>query len=485
MLQKEFDDNDWLQLYWQNHIQECLDDVGKCEQPFQAGASSTKVSDNIMGHTFYEWIPSDSEAVYYKLAYHCEQYGQYARCLRIESSMCVPEICDLLKNCELRTLVFNFFLRSKEVDALCELLKQNARSLRSLTLCVCNLSSGDLKRIYNSLYLSSIQSHLLEDLNFSAAMFKKPTEFTSFLRGQFLRSICFSSINADRNFAKNVFTILLKNSSPVSVLDLSRNMISGWLSDLSQNKRRSLSSLRALKLRGACLNSSDISDLKYAMSFIPNLESLDLSENDIKDEGIKILASCITDMAERNCFLKHLVLDHCRFTHAGCIPLLLTLSSLEKPVIALSVADNELGWGIAEPLARLINKSLVNLEIPDIRLPPLGFDVLSREINDNLKLETINLSNNFGGSAVCELTLKLLSNAPKLRAIKIVDNDILPNAIKDLCSSLKKTKGNLSKVDITGERFKKPFLNLLESHPQFESPSVMIESDSDYYSSDD
>lgn len=122
--------------------------------------------------------------------------------------------------------------------------------------------------------------------------------------------------------------------------------------------------------RGNNLNKDDVDGLRYAFIHMPKLEVLDMSDNPIEDDGIRLVEFSISTYAlsiisTRFNILSHqcirslipyfieasekctpfvdLMLESCELSCDGVTLLIDTLSTLKRPLKSLSVADNDLG----------------------------------------------------------------------------------------------------------------------------------------------
>ncbi|CAM8891300.1 unnamed protein product [Rhodiola kirilowii] len=472
--------DDWQQAYWQRHLQECINLA--TEQVFQSSykghLSQVPMPSKLLDLIGYKGAPSPSISKFMMVSHHCQQYGQYARCLRIRNVICIPELCDLLKTTELKGLILRRIRAYDEVVALCGLLKQNIKSLISLHFVDSALSSSDTECICLSLCSKELGRHLLQHITVANSCFPNPDGFEPFLfLGRSLRSISISNTRISQDFAERLFNILLDTSSSVEDLNLSENGISGWFSKLKQRTPKdSLKSLRKLSLRGNNMQKMDIDDLKFSLNFLPNLDMLDLKDNPIGDEGIGSLISCISEMAERSCFLKHLKLDNCLLSSDGAAHLLETLSSMKNQLLSLSIADNNLGSQIAAPLSRFLSTSILDLNIELIGLGAFGFEILGREIKDELQLKRINISRNRGKSATAKIILKLISQAPELHTIEAAQNLMPPDSTLKVCSTLLMKTGNIEMVDLDGNIYDPSFDALGKDFKLKGKPQVMLPS---------
>ncbi|KAH9785019.1 RNI-like superfamily protein [Citrus sinensis] len=290
---------DWQQRYWEAHVQGCLDEAAELVvlPSFRGLISDINISDTILNYIGYEQQMNHLACDYSKLSYHCQQFGHYARCLRLQNALCVEETC--------------FFLVSAIIEG-----EQVAKL---------GTTVDQIRRTF--------------------------VELVSFLSsGRSLCSLKLRHCHLDRDFGRMVFSSLLEASSSLSILDLSGNSIGGWLSKydrsgplFSLGAGKSLQSLRLLNLRGNNLCKADARDLGSALVHIPNLEILDISDNTIEDDGIRSLIPYFVQASERCNPLVELYLENCELSGRGVSQLLDTLSTLRRPPTSLSIADNNLG----------------------------------------------------------------------------------------------------------------------------------------------
>ncbi|KAI8523158.1 hypothetical protein RHMOL_Rhmol13G0051900 [Rhododendron molle] len=246
------------------------------------------------------------------------------------------------------------------VEGLCKLLNQNRETLKSLEFVHCKLSSTIVDTICDSLYLKDLHTHTVERFSIKTSSFLETNQFplpvglASFLSSaRSLSSLRLSDNHLGQNFAKMVFSTLIDAASSISVLDLSENNISGWLShfrwrssscsQMSSGIGNSLQSLHLLNLRGNNLRKDDAACLKNALVHMPNLENLDISDNPLEDDGIMILIPYFVEMSEKHSPIKDLKVESCELSCGGVSQLLSVLSTLTGPLNSLSIGGNDLG----------------------------------------------------------------------------------------------------------------------------------------------
>ncbi|XP_062148827.1 uncharacterized protein LOC133857575 [Alnus glutinosa] len=425
---------DWQQMYWEAHLQNCLDEAAEIAliPCFNGCIGDIQISDTILKCIGCDGQTNPLTSEYSKLSDHCQHFGCYTRCLRLQNILCTTETCHLLRNCKLRSLVLRLIRSKDHIDGICKLLNQNTETLTSLEFIHCKLSSDSL-----------------------------PVGLESFLSsGRSLCSLKLSDNQLGRNFANIVFCTLLDVSSSISVLDISENNISGWLSNINRRSSsgpsssfgigKSLQSLRVLNLRGCNLRKDDMACLRYALVQMPNLEILDISDNFIEDEGIRSLIPHFIEDFERRSSLADLNLENCELSCDGVTELLNTLSTFKGPLKSLSLADNFLGSQVAVALGRFLHTSIEILNVGGIGLGSSGFRELQEGIMEELKLVKINISKNHGGIETAKFLSKLVSLAPELTEVNAASNFMPMESLTLICSALKVAKGNLELLDLSG-----------------------------------
>ncbi|KAK9944911.1 hypothetical protein M0R45_010453 [Rubus argutus] len=458
---------DWQQTYWETHLQNCLDEVAEIASlpSFNGCLGEIKISDSLLELIGSEGDMATLTCGYSKLYHHCQHFGYFARCLRLQNVLCDAEISHLLRNSKLQSLELRWIRSKEHIAGLCKLLNQNSESLTSLEFIHCMLSSASITAICCSLPTESLQTHGIKNFSINTTNFvatnSVPLELVSFLSSRrSLYSLKLSDNHLGQNFAKVVFSTLLNASSSLSILDLSENNISGWLSQLygrSQSNPstplgvgKSLQSLRVLNLRGNNLNKDDADDLRCALVHMPNLEVLDMSDNPIEDDGIRSLIPYFVEASEKCTPFADLMLEKCELSCHGVTQLIKTLSSLSRPLKSLSVADNNLGSQVAAALGELLCTSIQVLNIGGVGFGSSGFRALQEELTKELKLVEINISENRGGIETAKFLSKLMSKAPELVTVNASYNLMPIESLTILCSAIKAAKGTLGLLDLSG-----------------------------------
>ncbi|XP_056845944.1 uncharacterized protein LOC108806476 isoform X3 [Raphanus sativus] len=429
---------------------------------FTGRISSIHVSDKILRYVCHEEHTNCQKCVCTELSFHFHTFSPYLRSLRLLNVLCVAETSELLRASKLQTLVLRWIRSEKHVEPLCKLLSQSRETLSSLEFIHCKLSSSFISAICASLleqdiHTTGIQRFCIKASSFVIDPLAAPPAFVSLLNSvRSLQSLHFCDSQLDRHIARMIFSTLLDSSSGLSSLDLSENNLSGWLSTFSSrsiigslSSGKSLQSLCKLNLRGNELNKYDAENLAHALLHMPGLESLDLSGNPIEDSGIRSLISYFKKNPDSP--LADLNLENCELSCCGVIEFLDTLSTVEKPLKFLSVADNALGSEVAEAIINSWTVSIESLDISSIGLGHVGFLELGKRLVKRVeKLMSINISKNRGGLETARFLSKLITLAPKLVSIDASYNLMPPESLLILCDSLRSAKGDLERLDMTG-----------------------------------
>ncbi|KAI3461017.1 hypothetical protein Pfo_017680 [Paulownia fortunei] len=457
--------DDWQQMYWEAHLQDCVDAVAETAllPSYDGSIGEIQIPDGIL-----EYIGCKGHLIkltydYLKFSYHCRQFGVYARQLRLPNALCVAETSDLLQSSKLGGLELQWIKSNDHVEGLCKLLNQNSETLKSIDFIHCKLSPTFINAICDSLRMKGLQAHGVEHFSIKRSSFLQtdsspiPVGLTSFLTsGRSLHSLTLCDDQVGRNFARVIFNSLLDASASISMLDLSDNNISGFLSQFrwrssscSLGMGKSLQSLRVLNLRFCNLIRDDADCLKQALVHMPNLENLDLSENSIED-GIRSLITYFTEISGRDLPFADLKLENCELTCNQVIELLGVLSTMKKPLNVLSIKGNRLGSNIGAPLGKFLCTGICFLDFEDIGLGSSGFLEAVEEISEELKIAYINISNNQGGIEAAKFISSLVSHAHKIVAIDARYNLMPLESLSVISSGLRASKGKLEHLDLAG-----------------------------------
>ncbi|XP_037378660.1 NACHT, LRR and PYD domains-containing protein 14 isoform X2 [Talpa occidentalis] len=173
---------------------------------------------------------------------------------------------------------------------------------------------------------------------------------------------------------------LLRNKSMMH-LDLGSNLLQDdgvkLLCDIFQHR---CCNLQDLELTNCCLTSACCLDLASAILNNPNLCSLELGNNCLQDDGVKILTEALS---HPNCNIERLGLEFCGLTSLSCQNLASTLSSNQR-LVRINLTKNTLG---CEGIMKLCEV----LKSPDCKLQVLGlckeeFDAKAQKLLENVRV---------------------------------------------------------------------------------------------------
>ncbi|KAL5224660.1 hypothetical protein ABZP36_011299 [Zizania latifolia] len=457
---------DWQQKYWEKHLQECLDEAVESAllPSFYGNIDELTISAKIMGYILHsEDIPQH----YSKLSYHCSKFGCYARCLRLQSVLCTAEISALLKCSKLETLMFVRIISELEASGVCMLLSCHAETLLSIEFIHCKLSPAVMDRICNSACQKEPLNHGIQNFSIkSSSICEKSNPLTisagllDFLSlGKSLRLLSLSDTKMQPSFAKLIVHTLLESSSGIQTLEITENNIAGWLKTVEKRSvcfssalesNICLNSLTVLNLRGNNLSNGDIEDLCNVLVKMPDLRDLDISDNPIKDEGIRLLICFISRTFQKEKSLWKFRAENCDLSNIGVTELLKCLSSVSKPLNLLSIADNHLGSSFAAALAEFLGSGVRELNVEDIGLGPLGFQILEEALPSEVALSHINVSKNRGGIRAAHFVSRLIRQAPGLLSVNAGSNLLPPESLEIICNALKPNTCDLERLNLMG-----------------------------------
>ncbi|CAL9146494.1 uncharacterized protein LOC103988799 isoform X1 [Musa acuminata AAA Group] len=455
---------DWQQLYWEKHLQNCLDEAAETAllPSFDGYISDLTISDNIMdviGHS------GGTFCTCMNLSFHCNKFGQYIRYLRLQNVLCVAETCELLRDCKLQGLVFRRIISKNQVNGVCMHLNQHRQTLHSLEFIYSQIPPAMIDQIFGSIHRRDVsQTHGVRELHvkssriFDSKLSTIPAGLLSFISsGRDLRTVCFCDSKLLPKCAKMIFDVLLGSSSDVVTLEISENNLAGWLSMVDRKPLEfallvesnvSLRSLRKLSLRGNNFQKEDAEDLHNILVHMPVLSSLDISDNAIMDDGIRSLIPYFVWAVEKSYPLSDIKLNNCNLSCTGVAELLRSLPTLKG---SFSVAENNLGSSIAAPLAKFLASSSVRkLNIEDVELGTLGFQQLEDQIPKKMALQSINISKNRGGLRAAYFIVKLLMYSPSIAYINAGGNLMPPESSEVIYGALKQSQGKLETLDLGG-----------------------------------
>uniref|UniRef100_UPI0037E993A1 NACHT, LRR and PYD domains-containing protein 14-like n=1 Tax=Semicossyphus pulcher TaxID=241346 RepID=UPI0037E993A1 len=200
--------------------------------------------------------------------------------------------------------------------------------------------------------------------------------------------------------------VLSTRESYLRDLDLGYNSISdSGVETLAEGLSNEDSRLKTLRLKGCGVSSQACKYLTKALKESQKLTELDLSNNDIGNEGVQHLA---IGLRSPECRLETLRLSQCNIEHTGCFYLASALQRNPGHVKVLDLSINMIGDKGANELFKKVDVT----QMTKLEMYHCGLTVLScGRIGEALKFESsslveLNLSNNsledVGFALICE-----------------------------------------------------------------------------------
>uniref|UniRef100_A0A674B3M2 B30.2/SPRY domain-containing protein n=1 Tax=Salmo trutta TaxID=8032 RepID=A0A674B3M2_SALTR len=249
------------------------------------------------------------------------------------------------------------------------------------------------------------------------------------------RAVLLSGCGVTKKGCASLVSALESNPSHLRELDLSNN-------DLKDSGVKLLSAvlgnphckLETLRLSGCGVTEEGCDSLVSALRSNPShLRELDLSNNDLKDSGVKLLSN---GLGNPHCKLETLRLSGCGVTEEGCASLVSALRSNPSHLRELDLSNND--------------------------LKDSGVKLLSAVLgNPHCKLETLRLSGCLVTEEGCDsLVSALRSNPSHLRELDLSYNHPGDSGVRLLSAGLEDPHCRLEKLNVEhgGENTMKPGL---------------------------
>ncbi|XP_077071165.1 uncharacterized protein LOC143723099 isoform X3 [Siphateles boraxobius] len=344
-------------------------------------------------------------------------------------------------------------ITESEMKQLSALLEHPQCKLEKLRLRSCHISDGGCADLSSA--LRSNPSHLRElDLSQNNITESGVMQISDLLEHPQckleklgLRSCCIS----DRGCA--VLRSALRSNPSLRELDLSGNNIKELgVKMLSYLLADPQCKLEKLGLRSCDISDGGCADLSSALrSNLSHLRELDLSENDITESGIKQLSAL---MEHPQCKLEKLELRSCDISNGGCADLSSALRSNLSHLRELDLSENHFGNSGIKQLSALMEHpqfKLEKLELRSCRISDRGCAVLSSALRSNPShLRELDLSkNNITESGAKQLSSLLKHPLCKLEKLGLRSCGISDGGCADLSSALRSNPSHLRELDLS------------------------------------
>ncbi|XP_063814097.1 NACHT, LRR and PYD domains-containing protein 3-like [Pseudophryne corroboree] len=205
--------------------------------------------------------------------------------------------------------------------------------------------------------------------------------------------------------------------------------------------------MRKLTLQRCGLTSSSCDDLRSVLITCPYLMTLDLSENNLGDIGIKLLCE---GLRHRDCYLRVLRLQACGLT-SSCCDYLRSIITTHRFLITLDLSRNNLRDSGVKVLCGLgcQPSTLQELMLQDCNLTSSCCDDLCSVLTTNRSLMTLDLSDNHLQDAGVKLLCDGLRHpACTLQELRLQMCGLTSSCCEDLHSVISKHQ-SLTTLDLT------------------------------------
>ncbi|XP_036448013.1 NACHT, LRR and PYD domains-containing protein 12-like isoform X2 [Colossoma macropomum] len=357
----------------------------------------------------------------------------------LASNSCATRVLDLSYN----------DLQDKGVKQLCSGLKNPLCLLETLKLQFCGIRRDGCSALVSA--LKSNPSHLRElDLSYNPTGNDALTELLAFLPDCRLETLRISGCSMTKEGC--VFLESAINAKPCHLrnLDLSVNRIgdlgAGVFSALLSNDNCKIEYLRLEKCNITWKSCKILEGASTSVSCC--LKELDLSDNDLQDTGVKLLAYDL-----KKCKLQKLRLSNCRFTEKGFSALASALKSSPTCLKELDVSVNfPSSKGMRELLSALQQQTcaLQTLCVDTCSLDSEICTSFSTTLTQNSSLRELSLSsNNIGDEGVRSLFIGLQSGLSPLKILRLSDCSLTESSCEILASTLSSNTTGLTELDLS------------------------------------
>ncbi|EDL24221.1 NACHT, LRR and PYD domains-containing protein 4A [Mus musculus] len=294
---------------------------------------------------------------------------------------------ELIQNCNLQHLNLSLTILShSDVKLLCDVLSQAECNIEELVVAACSISSDDCK-VFASVLISN---KTLKHLNLASNTLDKGI-------ASLCKSLCHPDCILEHLVLANCslnekcwdyLSEVLRRNKTLSHLDISSNDLKDeGLKVLCRALTLPDSVLKSLSLRHCLITISGCQDLAEVLRNNQNLVSLQVSNNKLEDTGVKLLCDAIK---HPNCHLEDLGLEACELTGACCEDLASTFTQC-KTLWAMNLLKNALDYNGLVVLCEALKQQtcatyVLGLQITDFDTETQAFLVAEQEKNPCLRI---------------------------------------------------------------------------------------------------
>uniref|UniRef100_A0A8C7HP35 NACHT, LRR and PYD domains-containing protein 12-like n=1 Tax=Oncorhynchus kisutch TaxID=8019 RepID=A0A8C7HP35_ONCKI len=267
------------------------------------------------------------------------------------------------------------------------------------------------------------------------------------------RAVLLSDCGVTEEGCASLVSTLESNPSHLRELDLSNNDLKdSGVKLLSAGLGNPHCKLETLRLSGCLVTEEGCASLVSALRSNPShLRELDLSNNDLKDSGVKLLSA---GLGNPHCKLETLRLTGCKLTDTSCKVLASVLSSNPSHLRELDLSNNDL----KDSGVKLLSAGLGNphCKLETLRLSRCGVteegcaSLVSAQRSNPSHLRELDLSNNDLKDSGVELLSAGLGNPHcKLETLRLSGCLVTEEGCASLVSALRSNPSHLRELDLS------------------------------------
>ncbi|XP_059816158.1 NACHT, LRR and PYD domains-containing protein 12-like [Hypanus sabinus] len=229
----------------------------------------------------------------------------------------------------------------------------------------------------------------------------------------------------------------LSTNPSLTELDLSYNELGdSGVKLVSAALRNPECKIQKLEIDKVGLTDSGVEDLASALSTNPSLIELSLSSNELGDSGVKLVSAALKNP---ECKIQKLELNHVGLTDSGAVDLVSTLRT-NRLLTELNVSENELrdsGVKLVSAALRNPECKMQTLGLRDVGLTDSGAEDLVSALSTNPSLTELDLSDNKLGDSGVKLVSADLGNPEcKIQKLELKKVGLTDSGAEHLVSAL-------------------------------------------------
>ncbi|XP_044524359.1 NACHT, LRR and PYD domains-containing protein 14-like [Gracilinanus agilis] len=377
--------------------------------------------------------------------------------LRVKQTAFVPFACGdfplaLTGHQHLTWLDLNLQLGDDGMKLLCEALRHPQCNLQYLRLRSCALTEACCPDLALALTCNQSLSHL--DMGGNQLLDRGVQVLCEALSQPKcrLQSLLLPACGLTAGVCQDLSAALTSNRSLTRLCLASNSLRDDGLKVLSTALKNPECPLQRLALWSCELTAEGCQALSAALHSNKNLTHLDLGENDLRDDGMKLLCEALR---QPQCPLQALDMLVCFLTEACCQDL----------------SD-----------ALILNQSLRSLNLGHNALRDEGVKLLCKALrHPNCPLQRIGLERCQLNTACCQDLSSVLLCNPRLKSLNLAQNALWDEGVRILCEALEKPECSLQILSLWKEAFSSSAQQMLKATEE-RKPHLIITGD--WYSQD-